>query len=170
MTRSLGSETAAEKMKNIKAYAQVQGHIDVPATFDQPPGTVFVAPFGFSPSRFGIYHSPSVFEGFYLENQDVVTTQAVATKIAELAAHPANPMLLLPGREDACTVTAEASRTMIRGLFYYPYNAKPVHETGIAQPLCDYIQRHYHLAEPATPQHFGYALWLPNPTAPLSSQ
>jgi hypothetical protein len=161
MTRALGAERAREKFDDIRALAQMRGDIDVAEIFGMPPETIFEAPFGFTPTRFGTYHSPSIDEGYYFEATNLVTPEAIARKLSELSSHPGRPLLLLPSAEDYCTVHADSSRGL-QLLFVYPYRAHVVHPQNLLAPLCGYIHQNYHVQEPATPAHYGYALWAPN--------
>jgi len=166
MTGALGAQRAAVKFANIKALAHSSDVIDVPALFGQKPGTVFEAPLGFAPNRFGTYHSPSIDEGYFFENFDIVLPSQVTRKVAEMASYPQRPLLLLPGWEDNFSDAGPSSTSGLSHLFLYPYNRPVVHSENLTRPIYDYIEQHYRLAESATPQHFGYELWMPNEIAP----
>lgn len=161
MAKSLGPTLARTKLDNLEA-AMGQRQYDVPAIFHQPARTIFAAPFGFAPGGFGAYHTASIDEGFYFENENVVTPDAVVRKIDEMRVHPERPLLLLPGRENACTVTVAAGRPTIGPPFYYPYLGKPVHNNDLTEPICAFLRQNYHVAMAAAPSTLGYALWLPN--------
>ena len=166
MTGALGAQRAAVKFANIKALAHSSDAIDVPALFGQKPGTVFEAPLGFAPNRFGTYHSSSIDEGYFFENFDIVLPSQVTQKVDEMASHPQRPLLLLPGWEDNFSDAGPSSTSGLSHLFLYPYNRPVVHSENLTRPIYDYIEQHYRLAESATPQHFGYELWMPNEIAP----
>lgn len=78
----------------------------------------FYAPFGFAPGRFGTYHSPALDEGAFFENENVFTTAEVQRKVLEMRTHPERPLVLLPGRENACTVKVAIEPPAIRPPFY----------------------------------------------------
>ncbi|MGI4826680.1 MAG: hypothetical protein ACRYFU_00560 [Janthinobacterium lividum] len=160
MTKALGPEAARTKFDAISA-ASFRGTYDVPAMFQLPPQTVVEAPFGFTPGRFGTYASPSIDEGYYFENENVLTPAAVARKISEMQAHPERPLILLPGRENACTVRVTMGRPQIGPPFYYPYRGRPVRDNDVTEPMCTFIRQNYHPARNGTAGTFGYLLWLP---------
>jgi hypothetical protein len=92
---------------------------------------------------------------------NMVIQEQVTQKIAELSSHPRYPLLIPFERESQCRISDEGALSAIKSIFHYPYDAPAVHTEGIQQPLCDYIVQHYRLSEPATAEHFGYAVWLP---------
>ena len=161
MTRALGPAVATAKFGTLKA-AGFEGSYDVPAIFHLPPDAVVEAPFGFAPGHFGTYPSASIDEGYYFENENVLTPEAVARKVDEMRTHPRRPLLLLPGRENACTVAVFAGRPEIRDPFYYPYRGRPVHLNDVTEPLCTYIRQRYRMALPPGAATLGYALWQPD--------
>ena len=161
MTGALGPATARAKFDSLKA-AIAQPSFDVPALFHLPADTIVGAPFGFAPGHFGTYHAPSVDEGYFFENENLLTPEAVERKVDEMRAQPGRPLLLLPGRENACIVRGVAGRFVIAPPFYYPYRAKPVHDDDVTEPMCAYIRQRYHQAEGPGHASFGYVLWLPN--------
>lgn len=164
MTAQLGPALAQEKFAEYHAASAARGSdFNLDGLFHQPAGTVYEAPFGFSITHFGLYHAADVDEGYFFENLNLVTPDEVHRKVGELAAHSGRPLLLLDGRENACKTTAVQSRAAITRLFLYPYRAGNVHQDDVGWPLCQFIQEHYHMAQPPTSEHFGYALWQPNP-------
>jgi hypothetical protein len=165
MAHTMPPSLATKKFESLKHFSQLSQHgsaIDVPALFGQPAGTVFAAPFGFAPSHFGLYHSPAIEEGYYAETVNIATPAGITRVIDELAAHPSRPLLMLPGRETNCASNAAAAQHYLRETFLYPYSARAVHLESIGEPLCRYLQQHYHRAEAATPARFDYELWQPN--------
>jgi hypothetical protein len=168
MARSMPAPLAQEKFLSLKHFSRRTGPIDVPALFGLPEATVFAAPFGFAPSHFGLYHSPAIDEGFYAETVNIATPAGIQQLIAELAAHPSRPLLMLPGREGNCGSGPVAALTYLRQTFLYPYTAPAVHPASIGEPLCTYIQHHYIRTKPATPATFDYELW--SPLAPPQEQ
>ena len=161
MTRALGPDVAQAKFANIRKMLAGQS-IDVPAIFQRPPSTIFFAPFGFTPGGFGSYHTPSIAESYFFENENVITVQRVQAKTAELRTHPERPLLLLPGRENACMVHFSKPHFAIRPPFYFPYMEHPLHDLDVTEPLCAYIRDNYHPARDNPSGAFGYLLWLPN--------
>ena len=161
MTRQLGPELAAEKFAEYRMAAHHPRILDLDTLFQQPPGTVYEAPFGFSVTHFGLYHTAAVDEGYFFETINVVTPEQEQRKVDELRRHPHRPLLLLPGREDACGVSVAIESAFISKLFFFPYSAKGVHLDNLSGPLCAYIHEHYQRTVPADPAHFGYALWSP---------
>lgn len=160
ITRSLGADAARTKFAVLQA-ALTHTNIDVPSVFHLTRNTIFFAPFGFTPGGFGSYHTVSIDEGFFFENENVMTVQRVQAKVAEMQAHPERPLLLLPGRENACMSRAGVGRFELRPPFYYPYLGRPVHVNDVAEPICAYIREHYRVARSEGEDTFGYQLWLP---------
>jgi hypothetical protein len=154
--------TATFLRRAAQPTAQVLGPIDVPGAFGMPPETVFEAPFGFAPLGSGIYHSTALDEGYYLEDINMVTTAGIARKISELSSHRERPLLLLPSKENSCSVPTQIRLTSLHILFLYPYEARAVHPVSLMEPLCSYIRQNYHLQGPGLNSHFGYSLWAPN--------
>lgn len=163
MRAQIGADLAQEKFAEYRAAARRKGALDLDALFHQPRGTIYEAPFGFSVTHFGLYHVSKVDEGFFFEGTNVFTPEQVERKIGELAAHPERPVLLLEAPGAQCGVPVEKVRAEIEALFLYPYRARVVHDNDVAVPLCRFIQTHYSVAEAATAEHFGYALWTPKP-------
>ncbi len=161
MQRQLGEPLAAEKFAEYRAAAHRGRDFNLTRLFGQAPGTVFAAPYGFSVTHFGLYHAANVDEGYFFETINVITPEQVEAKVQELKAHPERPLLLLPGREQSCAISADAERALISHLFLFPYRARAVHPASLSLPLCAYIQAHYRRSIPADPPHFGYALWTP---------
>ncbi len=161
MTHTLGPAVAQTKFTNLRARL-AQSSMDVPAIFHLSENTIFFAPFGFTPGGFGSYHTPSIAESFFFENENLVTVQRVQAKVAELRTHPERPLLLLPGRDHACILAIREVKPTVGPPFYFPYTGKPVHVNDVAEPICTEIRQNYHLARPASPETFGYQMWLPN--------
>jgi hypothetical protein len=157
MERSLGPTLARIKFDNYKTFAT--GHLpaDLSPLYGYPAGTQFLAPFGFTPSRFGTAHTPQIDEGYFLEDINLINDASVQRKVAEIAAHPERPLLILPGREGSCVRFGD--RAMIRSLFLVPYNRPAQHVGETLNPLCNYILNNYELKLPDTPMRYGYAVW-----------
>ncbi len=51
--------------------------------------------------------------------------------------------------------TRAASLALIRSIFFYPYNARAVHEPGIEEPFCACIRHNYVIEQSSTPDHSG---------------
>jgi len=162
MEAQLGAELAHKKFAEYRVAARRRGVLDLDAMFDQSRGTIYEAPFGFSVTHFGLYHVWNVDEGYFFEGADVIRPEQVERKMGELAAHPERPVLLLEAPGEQCGVSNEKVRAEIAALFLYPYRARVVHDSDVAVPLCRFIQTHYFMAEAATAEHFGYALWASN--------
>jgi len=168
MERELGPEAAARKFATFKNFAHLH-QIDPPQIFGLPESTVFEAPLGFTASHFGLYHSPLIDQGYFHEHINVVTPKQVERKTEELASHPERPLLLMPelwadicGPQPSLAEQEDGARQYIRSMFLTPYSRKLQHPENVLQPFCSYVAQHYHLAQEATPEHFGYALWLPD--------
>jgi hypothetical protein len=134
---------------------------DVDRRFGLPAGTTVEVPFGISTSRFGTLHSPQIDQGYYLGLLGALTPAAVENKVAELAQHPARPLLLPEHYEDNCRIDAKMHRRFLSIVFLYPYDARVRHTESIYEPLCATIAQHYRLEQPATPEHFDYEVWQP---------
>ena len=158
MAAELGPEKAAEKFADVKMLAHMR-RADITRMFGLATGQMVETPFGFTPTRFGIDHSPQIAPGRFSGAVNVVSVKDVATKIDELRAHPDRPLLLLRKAEDSCGFNEADDRQTLSVLFLVPFRG---HERPVRNPLedlCSFIQGHYNLTEPATPEHFGYALW-----------
>ncbi len=167
MTRTLGPEDARLKFGERRFYAHFladRSHrpMDVPAIFGQPPGTVFYAPFGFSPDRSGTVYSPSVQEGYFAGTMNLTTPGQVDRKLRELLAEPRRPLLLPPEFEAGCADYGIGSTFLLRGLFRYPYDRPIVHPETLLKPFCDALHANFHPVGASIPEHFGYLLWMPN--------
>lgn len=161
MTRALGPAAAQTKFDHLRRLVE-QHRIDVPAAFGFPESTIFFAPFGFAPAGFGSYHTPSIAESYFFENENLITAQRVQEKVAELDQHPERPLLLLPGRENACILHLGEPHFAIRPPFYYPYMGRPRRDLDISEPICAYIRENYHQVPTDANRTFGYQLWLPD--------
>ncbi len=154
-----GAQKAQIKLAEMRFFAHHQRGIEPALLYDYPSGTIFEAPFSFTPSRFGTLHREDLDSGFYFGMVNVLTPEAVQRKIAELADHPERPLLILSGNEESCTPDAEGERRTITQYFWYPYHAAVRNPGSILEPVCTYIRTQYRIAIPASPEHFGYALW-----------
>jgi hypothetical protein len=122
---------------------------------------IFEAPFGYRPNRGGVYLSPQIDYGYYHELVNADTPNAIRRKIDELGQHPQRGVLLANNFTNMCATYPGTERVFLSLLLASPYLARPTHTQSIREPLCDYIFAHYFLAEPATPEAFQYALWIP---------
>ena len=154
-----GAQKAKIKLAEMRFFAHHQRGIQPSRLYGYPSGTVFEAPFSFTPSRFGTLQTKEIDPGFYFGMVNVLTPQAVQRKVAELADHPERPLLVLAGNEDSCTPDPEGERQTITLYFWYPYHAAVRNPDSVLEPVCTYIRTHYRVAIPASPEHFGYALW-----------
>ena len=159
MSAQLGPDKAAEKFADVKMLAHLDSNTNVARTFSLGPNEVAAVPFGFAPTRFGIDLAPGTDPGYFSGVLNVVTPQQVDAKIAELRVHPERPLLLLRHAEDGCAFNDEDDRAAIRSLFLTPVLSHERAVTNPLEPLCAYIRDRYRVNEPATPEHFGYALW-----------
>lgn len=159
MSRDFGPAIAARKFATYRAFAHA-GNIDLPEVFGLPKDQIIEAPLTFSPSHFGAFHSPNLDEGYFFGTLNAVTIQDIDRKTAELAAHPDRP-LLLPEQMAICTNNEAGARSQVQTLFLIPYHAKIKNKYSVLEPWCTYVERHYTLLLPATPEHFGYTLWQP---------
>lgn len=154
-----GPEKARVKLAELRFIAHHQGAIHLARMYDLAPGTIFEAPFGFTPNHSGTFHTPQADPGFYFGLENVLTPEAVQRKVAELAENPQRPLLMLATQESSCATDPEQERQAISSLFFYRYRAAAKHPGSILEPVCSYIRTHYAVAIPASPEHFGYALW-----------
>ena len=154
-----GPQKAKIKLAEMRFFAHHQRGISPALLYGYPPGTTFEAPFSFTPSRFGTLQTKEIDPGFYFGLVNVLTPQAVQRKLAELADHPERPLLILAGNEDSCTPDPEGERHTITLYFWYPYRAAVRNPGSILEPICSFIHTHYRVANSASPEHFGYALW-----------
>ncbi len=161
MTQTLGPSLAQTKFDTLRS-ATPQRRYDLSTMFHLTPGTVVDVPFGFAPGRFGTYHSAQIDEGYYFENENVLTPEAVARKVEEMRGHPERPLLMLAGRENACTVVNTRSPFRVGPPFFYPYRAWPVHRNDVTEPMCAFIRQHYHLWQGEGAATFGYVAWTRN--------
>lgn len=123
----------------------------------------FEAPFGYTPQAGGFFYSPQIDYGFYDGLLDANTPHDYRVKISELAQHPQRPLLLHQGIFAVCEVHEDINSASISILFTTLYTARAIHTDSVRKPLCDFIQQHYTLAVPASPQNFQYELWTPKP-------
>ncbi len=158
-TRLYGPQKASLKIEEARRFAQIHDGLDLAALYGYPPGTIFKAPFQFSPEQFGPIHTPQVDTGYFYSIVNLVTVPEVQRKVAELAAHPERPVLLTEGAENSCDLSPEAERATIRKIFLYPYKAPAQNPDSILKPICTFIRDHYVLAQAATPDRLGYAVW-----------
>lgn len=100
-------------------------------------------------------HSTALDEGRYIGLFNVSSPAQIAEKIAELTKHRERDLLLPDSYEQLCARDPEASRSVIRHLFLYPYSRRAVHLESVTQPLCDFIASHYRLVLPPNAERFG---------------
>ncbi len=158
-SKLFGARKAQVKLAEMRFFAHHQRGIRPALLYGYPSGTVFEAPFSFTPSRFGTLQSKEIDPGFYFGVVNVLTPRAVQRKVNELADHPERPLLVLAGNEDSCTPDPEGERHTITLYFWYPYRAAVRNPGSILEPFCTYLHTHYRVAIPASPENFGYALW-----------
>jgi hypothetical protein len=167
--RIWGPVKGPANFERMRSRQTLGSTIDVPAAFGMPPGTVFAAPFSFFGNHTGPYHTPAVDEGYFLAIVDMVTPNDVARKIAEIDRHPERPLILPADAEYSCVIHPENARAEIESLFFYLYRAPAAHPGDITEPLCAFIRDQYHIAQPASPEHFSNALWLRNNSSPRTT-
>ncbi len=119
------------------------------------------APLGFLPRATGFYFSPQIDYGYFDGMMDVGGEDAVRRKVSELARHPGRDLLLPPDFEGGCQVDEQMRKKVIGYLLLAPYTAAAVNRQSILKPLCDYVEAHYVVTSPATPQSFNYELRSP---------
>lgn len=122
---------------------------------------IFEAPFGYTPNGGAVYLSPQIDYGYYPELADANTPDAIHRTINELRQHPQRGLLLANNFTNICRTYPGIEREFLSLLLASPYWARPAHTQSVREPLCNYIVAHYYLAEPATPETFRYALWIP---------
>ncbi len=154
-----GVEKAKTKLAEMRFFAHHQRGISPALLYGYPSGTIFEAPFSYTPSRFGTLQTKEIDPGFYFGMVNVLTPQAVQRKVAELAHSPERPLLILAGNEDSCSPDPEGRRSTISSYFWYPYHAAVRNPGSVLEPVCSYIHTHYRVAIAASPENFGYALW-----------
>ncbi len=137
-------------------------HTFYPAVPPPRPEQPLQAPFGYTPVATGLYFSPDIDLGFYVDNWNANTPDAIRNKVDELARAPKRSLLLPRGWPVLCKVDQTESG-FISILFTFPYGARIVHPDSVRKPLCDYILDHYTLAAAGTPANFQYELWKPKP-------
>lgn len=148
----------SEKQHVVARIATAQT-TDLDGIFGMTSGTVFAAPMGFAPNHLGTWHAAEVDQGYFLGFQDVLTPAAVNTKIAELAEHAERPLLLPEQWDKACEMNPELHRRLMSILFLYPYTAAAQHTESINTPFCKYVEQHYLLKIPSSPDRLGYEVW-----------
>lgn len=124
--------------------------------------SVVEAPFSFMPNTIGPYQGPLVDTGYFSGTFDVFTPGQVQRKIAELAAHPDRDVIIRWEAPKLCLEDIPDSRVSLRQLSMTPVLLPAVHSDDIVQPLCSYIQTHYQMVRPSSPEASGYSLWRPN--------
>jgi hypothetical protein len=138
-----------------------------PGPVSSPPTETLRAPFGYTPVATGLYFTPQIDLGFYVDNWNANTPDAIRNKVDELARAPKRSLLLPRGWPVLCKVDQTESG-FISILFTFPYGARIVHPDSVRKPLCDYIQDHYTLAAPGSARNFNYELWSPKPESKVS--
>ncbi len=145
-------------LANAQRYA-VPEKIDFATIYPSWRGT-FLAPFGYTPNGLGTYLSDQIDDGRYQGIDNADTLVAKDEKLAELARHPGEALLLPDRFENLCRVDASADRKMISMLFAFPYLGRAVHQESIRQPLCDTILAHYRMVQAPDLEDFSYGLWM----------
>ena len=158
-----GVAKGQQRIEEMRATRTADQPDDIHHIFGVPSTTVFAAPFLFGGGHWGPYHSTQIDEGYYVGTLNLVSPEGVVRKIAELAEHPERPLLLPAGAAESCIKPAANAQAEIRSVTLYPYRLHPAHADSVLVPLCAYIQGHYQEEQPATPEHFGYAVWVPRP-------
>jgi hypothetical protein len=122
---------------------------------------VVEAPFSYMPNTIGPYQGPLVDTGYFSSTINVLTPEQVQRKIAELAAHPDRDVIIRWEAPKLCLEDIPDSRASLRQLSMTPVLLPAVHSDDIVQPLCSYIQTHYQMVRPSSPEASGYSLWRP---------
>ncbi len=123
---------------------------------------VVEAPFSYMPNTLGPYHGPLVDTGYFSSTVNVLTPEQVQRKIAELAAHPDRDVIVRWEAPKLCVQDIPDSRASLRQLSMTPVLLPAVQDDDIVQPLCSYIQTHYRMVRPSSPETSGYSLWRPD--------
>jgi hypothetical protein len=79
-----------------------------------------------------------------------------------LERHPERNLLIPENAEETCRVNPISEQITIRGLFLYPFGARPKNLKSVWEPLCVYIKSHYHLTQKPSRQGYGWGVWVPN--------
>ncbi len=156
-----GPAKGAARAGNLSQLRRQDEVLDIPALFGQPPGTVFLAPFGFFGGHTAPLEGPAIAPQYFLSTTNMAVPRDVQRAVAELTAHARSPMLLPPEALSSCTKPPEAATAEVRALFFFPFRARPAHPGDTLEPLCSYIRSRYVLSLPATATQRGYEMWLP---------
>ena len=163
LLRSVGPAETAHKLTRIRAVARLTSedpHLLFPAA-----SPILYAPFSYSPERLGNVQSPSLVEGHFMGALNLLTPAQVAQKIAEMQDHPEQDLLLSPDGLEQCAPFRGDPATL-RSLFLLPFVPKPRNQYALVAPVCQYIQAHYRLLVPPSPQTGDYGLWRRQPATP----
>ncbi|MDE1160932.1 MAG: hypothetical protein PW792_03180 [Acidobacteriaceae bacterium] len=160
MTKELGPEKAKQKLAMYRDLSHTTTFAP-DAIFHLAPGQTVLAPQTYAPSRFGTSHAPELYDGYFFGTLNAVTEEEINRKIGELVAHPDAPLLIMPEQMAPCTVSEPEAQQLMQMLFLTHYRASIRHTDAPELRLCRYIDSHYELAETATPEQFGYAVWKP---------
>jgi hypothetical protein len=122
----------------------------------------YVAPFGFRPDGFGTYQSPRIEYGAYEDLINVSTPHSVSQKVQEMRDNP-DRALLLPYRHDKYCRTSERTEShYLEVLLLFPYIGHFVHQDFAREPICRYIDDHYHVIVEPSSDTWWYGIWAPS--------
>jgi hypothetical protein len=133
--------------------------IDLCNALTQGTGTM-LAPFGLKPTCAGQSRPAMIDTGYFYGVDNMLSPAMVARKIGEMQKHPEQKLLLPEKFDGVCIVNAELQRRFLEVLFVYPFHKKAEHLDSVGEPLCTYIQDHYHRTKNLG-EH-GYQVWSPN--------
>jgi len=123
---------------------------------------VVEAPFLYMPNTLGSYQGPLVDTGYFSGITDVFTPAQVQRKIDELAAHPERDVVVRWEAPKLCREDMAAVRDAMRSVSFTPALLPVRQDNDVLQPLCSYIQTHYRMVRPSSPETSGYSLWRPD--------
>ena len=144
----------------------VPNHIDFATVYPgfrfDGPTAILEAPFDFRPyGTNGDYLSTQIDYGYYKGSENANSISAIGRHISELQAHPERNLLIPKNATDCQFFNPIEAAATLKSLHLAPYHVKVVHPENPQWALCSYIQAHYALAVPASPQTWNTELWTP---------
>jgi hypothetical protein len=122
----------------------------------------YIAPFGYRPDGFGTYYSPRIEYGRFEDLINVSTPRSVHEKVMEIRNNP-NRALILPDHADRYCYTNERTEShFLEVLLLSPYIGKFAHAEFVREPICRYVNEHYHMTVEPSAETFWYGIWVPN--------
>ena len=153
--RMLGKQRGREKIRALRMSTTLRG-VDPHSLFPESSATVSV-PFAYFPNKLNAYQAPGVDEGYFFGTLNMLTPAQVARKIAELASHPRNDLVLSPDGFAQCTVIS-GDPALMRELLLIPWAPRPRASSAYRVPLCRYIEENYAWVQRPTAETLGYGL------------